>query len=517
MPAKTLVIGLDSINATLLERWADRGCLPNVAALRARASVFRLDAACMDTLPGAIWSDIIYGQDSARHGLYFHPEQLDVQTGLTRRVPQDQLLADRTVWRTASTAGRRCAVVDVPFMPLVPDDNCVQVREYAVHDISYGFGTAPPELGAELVARHGEPPLHSKSCDTEYERKGTEFICRALLERAQRKTSLLSDLMGRETWDLFFAVYGESHCGSHYLWPRQASGDMLHTEAESAMDVWEPTRMLYQRIDAGIGRLVAEAGPEAGVILFISHGVGPYFGGPQLLPEFLRRLELSDGREWPGRWRLRQLADSVRRKIPVRLVSDLPLASGRAIASVRRFLGAELHRGANARSKAFAMPNNRIGAIRLNIAGRDPHGCLSCEEARALAETLIHELKRLKAPDGTPIVHSIQRTAEVFGNDAAAWLPDLLVKFRTDLGPIERCHSPAVGHIHAPNARPYYRRAGDHVPQSRAWISAPEYPPGRQSRGDVLDLAPTILDLAGVARPAHMTGVPLRARLADRQ
>ena len=512
MPARVLVIGLDSASATFLDRWADAGHLPHLAALRRRASQFQLDAECMETLPGAIWSDVIFGEPSGRHGLFYLPEQFRPDEGHCRPIRASDIDMTRSFWGVASAARRRCAVVDVPFMPLLPDFNGVQIREFAVHDAWEGPASHPPELLGELYARCGDPPLHDHMCDARVAHVGRNGVFEELLTRTRIKTDVLRNLIARETWDLFFAVYGDPHCAAHQLWPERRNGKLV-SSVDGFANPWQPIRQVCARIDDGLGALIADAGPGAQVIVFTSHGVGFYLGGPQLLPEFLCRLGLSSGPEWPGRGMLRRLAQCARRRIHVPAIEEVPVLHTRRAQGVRAWLGAERHPAHSPRCRAFAMPNNRIGAIRLKIAGRDKDGAVAEEDVDELLHMITTELNRLVDPSSNlPLVRRVERSDARLGTDRSPLTPDLLVKFRTDIGPIERAYSRRVGAIHMPNARPLYVRTGDHVPQSRAWIATPSHRPGEKYvHRNVLDLAPTILSLLDVAPPPHMGGQILQS------
>ena len=507
MPARVLVIGLDSCSATLLDRWADAGHLPHLAALRKRASQFHLDAECMETLPGAIWSEIAFGEPGWRQGQFFHPQQYDPEDSACRPLRESEIDGRRSVWGAASEAGRRCAVVDVPFMPLLTNFNGIQLREFAVHDSWAGAASSPAALIDELHTRHGKSPLHSFTCDRRIPIVGRTKLYEELRAQADLKTEVLRDLMARESWDLFLAIYGEAHCASHQLWPHRQDGKLVPSVA-GLSDPWEPTRQIYARIDAGIGALIAAAGADARVILFTSHGVGFYLGGPQLLPEILRRLGLSDGNEWPGRRALRRWALSLRSRIQVSAIEDVTSLQTPRAQRLRSWLGAERFPASSPRCRAFAVFNNRIGAIRLKIAGRDLGGMVAPEEVDGLLEAITRELNSLVEPDtGRNLVRRVDRADARLGAERSPLTPDLLVKFRTDLGPIEHAYSPRLGTIHVPNARPLYERYGDHVPQSRAWIALPSRRGGEKiTHRNVLDLGPTILSFLNVVPPSHMTG-----------
>ena len=187
MSARVLVIGLDAVNATFLERWADTGQLPHLAALRSRASRFRLDADCMETLPGAIWCDIIFGEPSESHGLFYFFEQFQPDEGLCRPIREAEVDMTRTFWGAANAAGRRCAVVDVPFMPLIAHFNGVQLREFAAHDIWAGPASSPKEMLHEWYERCGTPPLHDHMCDRRVAAAGRATTLNELLTRTRSR------------------------------------------------------------------------------------------------------------------------------------------------------------------------------------------------------------------------------------------------------------------------------------------------------------------------------------------
>src|SRR6185369_3858046 len=117
-------------------------------------------------------------------------------------------------------------------------------------------------------------------------REGYETLLRGLKEGVQRKTELLLDVMGRERWDLFACAFGETHCVGHHFWHFFDAGSARHPP-EPPPHFRDAIRDVYRAVDDGLGRLLAAAGAEADVLVVASHGMGPYLGGPHLLPEVL--------------------------------------------------------------------------------------------------------------------------------------------------------------------------------------------------------------------------------------
>ncbi len=88
--------------------------------------------------------------------------------------------------------------------------------------------------------------------------------------------------------------------------------------------------------------------------------------------------------------------------------------------------------------------------------------------------------------------------------------PDLLVVFRRDLGPLDACRSPRVGLVRAPVRNARIDRTGDHTQQSRLWaVGSGVAAGGAALQASVLDIAPTVLELLGVAPAGSVDGRPL--------
>jgi len=119
---------------------------------------------------------------------------------------------------------------------------------------------------------------------------------------------------------------------------------------------------------------------------------------------------------------------------------------------------------------------------------------------------------------GEAIVARVQTSSEAFGPDHHPDLPDLICVFRTDLGMLERCESPAVGSVHVPVYHPHAPRSGDHTVNSQLWASGPGVvATGETGRGNVLDIAPTILAALDVALPEWLDGRPLPVSAAAQE
>jgi predicted AlkP superfamily phosphohydrolase/phosphomutase len=335
------------------------------------------------------------------------------------------------------------------------------------------------------------------------------------------RADVLSSLLAREHWDLAVLGFVEVHCVGHQFWLFTDAGTPHRhpvTVTDAPDELTTAMRDVYAATDAAIGRVLDGQGSDTTVLALASHGYGPFTEGGLLLPIVLDRLGLGPRVQVPAaRWLSRlpaSVRDTLRRVIPPGPRLRRNVIAGTAPPDHALLMGS---------TRAVSLPNNRCGAIRLNLRGREPHGSVRPgAEAATLVDEIRTALHELRDPaTGEPIVVRTMTPDELFGPDHHPDLPDVMVLFRDDLGPIEACTSPRVGHVEAPMF-PRERRAdgwpvnlkrtGDHAPPSRLWIRGPGVASGTRDPGRAVDVAPTVLDLLGVSAPDGMDGVSLLAR-----
>ena len=516
------------METSLIDRRIAANQLPAFAALGREAARFELDNP-MDDLPGAIWPEINTGRAAGALALYFHPAQLHTGEAVPRIVAADEIDASLDWWNIAGSAGRRVLVLDAPQAVPMQGTNGIHIADWGTHDRAWDPVSEPPDA---LEAAHRIVGPHSpRGCDATVGRgghKGYETLLASLVDGLERRTRLAEHLMAHDDWDVAHVAISEAHCAGHHFWgftdaattmgaPRPGPAD---ARLSNALDT------VYRAIDGSLARIRDAAGPRARVMVIASHGMGPYIAGYQLLPEVLVRLGLRPAPQ-PAAASLSRLPEplraSLRRVVPATLRNQ-------RLARAGTFPQVDL---VSSRTRATTVANNRCGAIRLNLRGREPNGCVEPgAEAESLVRELRSELLALTQPGTderivTRVTTSLDRAPEESHPD----LPDVTVAFRRDLGPLEACESPRLGRVEVP----YFdrrmrrdgwprsaRRSGDHTDRSRLWLLAPGVRPGPQPGvvAAVRDVAPTALAVLGVDIPTGMTGrsvpLPQGARIDER-
>ena len=147
------VIGLDSADAELLDRWAAAGYLPHFARLREEGAYASLVGPDL-YLSEQAWTLVLTGCEADRTG-YWSRWKFD---------PASYQLRDTGAYDFerppffALGSRRRVAIFDVPQIRLRDDVGGVQVAAWGARSARTSAGSAPSDLLSELVRRHGRHP-----------------------------------------------------------------------------------------------------------------------------------------------------------------------------------------------------------------------------------------------------------------------------------------------------------------------------------------------------------------------
>lgn len=519
--ARTLFLGLDACDRGFATALAASGDMPNLAELL-RDGV----AASYDNergyFVGAVWPTIMTGHSVDQHLWY---------SGTLFR-PQDYTYegcdVGKTLWDRCCAVGQRVAVFDAPHAPVVPGLNGLQVCEWGAHDHLYGTAAWPPELLAELDERYGPHPIGTTNLSDDPRHSPCDFVHRKgrhrtvdeqvalyrdLLAGLELKTSASLDLLDRGGWDLFYSVLGESHCVGHQLW-------YLHDRAHERFDprvldrlgVDDPMAEIYRRLDRAVGAHLERLDDDATAYVLLSHGMAARTDANHLLSQILRRLHDAYEHETsPTRGPRIGRADQVLHPLPARLRADVV----RVVAPILRpRLAAKpvpppLELQPLAEQLFFPIDNHSVvGAIRLNLHGREGRGLLAPGDADRVMHWLAHRLRELvNVETGSPLVRGVFRSADLYPHDRAQVLPDLLIEWNDDRS-VQRVWSPATGVIDMGYGGV---RTGDHTRGGLLIARGRDIEPG-ESTITPIDIVPTVAASLGVPTP-DLHGAPIASLL----
>lgn len=506
---KVVVIGLDLGDGELIGRWTASGSLPNLRRLMEQGTTGRLGTTA-EWLHVSAWPTLYTGAPVGHHGVYYTFQPAPGLQGY-RRFGAGQYGAP-TVWELLGGSGVRCTVFDAPYTHPEPSAGAAQVIDWGSWAQYWKAESVPRALLGELNRAVGKYPLGLEAHDLGLVGRDPAELQPRLVQSARAKTDAILWLMQHQEWDCFITVYGETHPGGHYCWwPEAASNDQ---GADLAL-----LEALYREIDAGIGRIVSSLPNDATVLIVSGDSVGPNHSGWHLLPDVLRRLGMlaepsaqpepqneqakSADAPRPGWDPVRSLRDLLPKDFRKALARRLPTALRDRLA--RRVDTATIDWS---RTRAFTLPTDLEGCIRINLAGREPFGIVQPgAEYNQLCEQLTEALLELVNPaTGRPAVRQVIRSDRQFAGPRRDFLPDLIVLWSAE-APITELQSDRVGAVAgvSPDGR-----TGTHTPPGFIIAKGPAFDPGsRAGAARVSDIAPTLLAIYGVELPAHMDGTAL--------
>jgi predicted AlkP superfamily phosphohydrolase/phosphomutase len=491
-PSRVCVIGVDAADPALVDRWCAEGALPTLDRLRRTATYVALDDATQ--FPSAsVWPTLYSGTHPGHHG-FVHPVAMRPgTTTLGTVVPDDA----SPVWSRLSSAGARSIVVDVPFAPLLDGLDGLQVLDWAAYERYSPPRSRPAALLAETVRRAGPYPVQRDlSRDPALGERELRRDHAQLLAGVAVKGAALRWMASHHPWDFFMAAFTEAHAVGHHFWHLEDGRGPGHADGAT-----HPIRDVYRAIDAELARFIDALDLTTTMLIVLSgHGMGRNASGWHLVDPLLRRLGLLAGAATRDRAallrQLRTLCPAAMRRWVSR---RLPHAVRTSVSGYWLASGIDRRR-----TRAFAVPSDQLGFVRVNVAGREPGGIVQGRaEYDEVCATIADALASLvDGTDGRPAVRAVFRTDETFPGPARDRLPDLLVCWNDDaaLGAVREKDGTTIA---APSPDP---RSGNHRPYGFAMIAGAGAGAGRPARGHLLDFAPTVLGAFGLERAPSMPG-----------
>lgn len=492
-----LMIGLDGLEPTLVERWSAEGRLPTLTGLMERGVFSRLRSTTPPATAPA-WTTVLTGANEGKHGVYDfrHQEPGTYQVKLVHA----GLCSMPTMWHYLSEAGVSFASLEVPGTYPPPQlSGGVIVSGFQ----KPGFtpeACVPHELHAELTAAgidqlHHYHPVRQEPFDwSKFER--------TLEERRILADHVLSTVRPR----VFFQVLMPTDHFAHQYFGHESA------PLADGGTIEEPLRQVYEAVDRAVGeRLERWAGLATNVILLSDHG---FYREDFLvsLSAWLRENGYLSMRA------TRNLLSARLRKFAKRVMpSHLRHALGRS----------SLGRAGAGRDFAaqFDWENTRAfcwgaGArIRINLRGREPRGTVEPgAEYEDLRDELIERLEGLAHPKtGQSVFKRMWRREELYHGPRVEEAPDLV----GELG----AHVTVNSNLHDPDIPLFFEKTqegqrllrgvfdkplgrGNHSPLGTLMLVGPAFEAGAKldDMPGLSDIAPTALYLAGLGVPGEMDG-----------
>jgi len=417
----------------------------------------------------------------------------------------------KTLWALLSEQGRKVGVVNLPISYPIEEVNGSLVSGWMTPYYAKDF-TWPPELATELDAAVGDYRIYPAETFAESRREAFFSACDELLDMLTRANL---HVMHRDDHDFFMPVYFDTDRVLHQLWHYVDPGHPWNDEVPTAVDHDARAGQVlryFVRLDADIGRLIAEFGSDARVALISDHGMGRasrFIVLNNLLLE-LGYIALSDDLG------TRLKAFAFRRGFTLRnvhrLVDRLGMAKHAEYKNVYSFDGLLKKFFLSflnvdwSRTRAYSF-GRHYGSVFLNLKGREPQGAVAPEDYLRTRDELIESVSAYVDPElGREIVGDCILREDVYSGERFDEAPDVILKPKD---PSDIFYGLSdFGSSRVWDAT--YRYSGMHRPDGLFIAAGPGIRAGTDFTGASLtDIAPTVLYWMGLPIPRDMDGSPL--------
>jgi predicted AlkP superfamily phosphohydrolase/phosphomutase len=421
---KVLAIGLDAAEPSLIQQLMKDGSMPGLATLASEGRWFRV-AAPAHIGSGCVWPTFITGTPPTEHGRYsewiWRPEEMSLERYHGRDLDP--------FWKRLDEKGIAVGVLDVPFATPVGLKSGFEVSEWWSHDSVLESTQSGPE---KIDALLKDIPAHPLSLKRQGAVKPNDppalrQLTKDSNEGVRRRGALVQHLIDHTLPALALIVFPETHHTGHQMWHTVASEHPLY-RSQNLFSSEPLLREVYREIDFQITNLAAKAG-DAVVMVFSLHGMKAGLGSPVFLQQVLCMRGFSQISSWSSQsWSERRwsMLAGLKKRSP-KLVKNLyyKLTPQLAIQQVARPTMLPVYDWQ--KTRAFSLPTDQYGWIRINLKGREAKGSVPPASYCETLDELEEMLTQLKNSEGELLVRDVVRT---LANDVMALhhrIPDLVV------------------------------------------------------------------------------------------
>jgi len=502
---KLFVIGLDGATFDLMDPLISAGDLPNIARLMDTGCHGRLQSCNPDLSPPA-WTSFMTGKHPGKHGIldFFCQKkgtyELEFLNASYRK--------GKTIWALLNDNDKKVCVINVPFTYPPEKVNGIMISGMDTPGIESDF-IYPPSVRQELESHIG-PYLLERPERNIRDHNVKKYLAN-IFRITENRFAAAEYLIDKQSWDMFMVVFESTDRIQHTMW-KFFDPDHPEYTPENNARFGSALYDTYRDLDAKIGRLCEKMPGDASVLLLSDHGFGPLYKGV--------RTE-------------KYLADNHFITITKKLK---PSMSGRAKEQLKNILPRILKNAIKGLLPEKAVINKTLtldhldmtktrvftvggyGHLMVNLKGRQPGGCVEPgPEYDALCLQLIECLKAFRDPDtGDRVIENAQMRDAVY-SEYEEKTPDIIISWAKGYYHIGERELQFLGlSVKDDQLFTPHRWSGNHRPDGIFVLSGHNIRKAGTVQGArIIDLAPTLLSLAGVGIPRDMDGIVLSSLITE--
>lgn len=458
---KVVILGLDSAPPSLVFGQASRE-LPNLSSLMERG-VFGCLESTIPAITIPAWTSMMSSKNPGRLG-FFGFRNRKAYSYDEKIIANSRAVQEDRVWDLLSRAGKQVLVLGVPqTYPPSAVNGCL-TSCFLTPDTNSTY-THPSDLRDEIQRVVGPYVLDVEDFRTE----DKDLLLRQVYDFSEQHWRLLRHLMKTREWDFAMMVDMGPDRLQHGFWRFH---DPEHRKYEPGNPYQSAIADYYRYLDEEIGRTLELLDENTAVFVVSDHGA--------------KRME--------GSFNINDWLEQEGYLIPGEKPEGLTRPEGAAVDW--------------SRTTAWAW-GGYYGRIFLNVKDRESQGVIAPSDYQGVREELREKLKSLRDDRGRLMATQVYAPEEVYSGPYVHRAPDLIVylddlywrctedlgheglySFDTEIGPDDAVHDQQGLFIMACPGSERATLEGLHV----------------------VDVAPTVLDLMGVAVPADMEGKIIHQR-----
>lgn len=512
---KVFLLGIDALTPSLVRKWAAAGHLPNFARLIAEGCFGKLRSTGEFSSPQA-WPSFMAGVNPGKHGIFSFLQRVPRTYQFHHSTSQD--IKAETVFSILSRHNRKVAALNFPCTYPAQPINGIVIGGWLTPSLRAKSATYPASLAEQIRTRFGDYPFHADAKRHIIAGNNRRALTN-LADGLQAKVKVGEYLYDQHPWDLFALAIVETDAVQHYFWPYCDPQHPLYDHVDRS---WcqDPVLVLYQQVDAALGKFMQKIDDRTILILMSDHGGGILNQGRAYMRSLLEEAGLlvvnqpgSAGRlvSSARAWTRRCLEKTGRRWLPKAAKSSL-LSNCLTRQWVENYYAKSfITQNDWSRTRAYSFYWETQPWV--NVAGREPDGIVQPgEEYEQVRDYIIHILSQTKdLATGQPAVDQVFRREELYHGPYLEHFPDIAIWWNQDIPlsglVIQDGHGRLIKAKKEIDMTGLY---GGHSPDGTIGLWGPGIHRGQTLEGaKIEDLAPTILYLLGHPVLEHMDGEPL--------
>jgi len=451
---KILVIGLDCAAPELL--FGDES-LVNIRLLMEMGCYGRLESIVPPiTVPA--WMCMATSQDPGSLGVYGFRNRTD-HSYAAMNIVDSRAIRELAIWDQIAREGKRSVLVGVP--PGYPPRkiNGVSVGCFMTPDTTETVFTHPPETSEEIRRLVGKYPVDVAGFRTD----NKDWLKDQIYQMTRKHFQVVRHLMQECEWDFFQLVEMGPDRMHHGFWKAHDPQHVLHERGDPHQNT---IREYYRYLDEEIGSLLELIDKDTIVLVASDHGAQRLDGG-FCVNEWLVREGLLVLNHYPEK--------------------VTPLAK----------------LDVNWQETTCWSEGGYYARLFLNVKGREPNGTIEPQHCLKVRDEIKARFEETKDPDGKPLGTLVFKPEEIY-REIRGIAPDLIVHFGG-------LYWRSIGGVGYPTIHVRENDTGpddcNHAQFGAFIMAAPNCPLAGEIKGvHLLDISPTLLDLAGYDVPDSMRG-----------